>query len=153
MKQFPILSSRMAGRAAFSLFAIMAGAFAAPAQTAHAAANPASPAVEVFTDAGRFQLANAQGAAVYDLSAPKRLADALSRGLPANPQQAQAVATERFAAQKQAFVDAYAGHVVAMRYGIIKIPAVVFNRGEAVVYGLPDVAEAAAIYRRWKGGP
>jgi integrating conjugative element protein (TIGR03757 family) len=113
-------------------------------------AGPASPLVEVFTDTGLFPLANTQGAKIYDLSAPKRLADALSRGLPGDPRQAQAEAAGRFAAQKQNLAEAYAGHAQAVRYGLAKIPAAVFNQGEAVVYGITDVAEAAAIYWRWK---
>lgn len=107
--------------------------------------------VEVFTDSTLFRLPHAGGAAVYDLSAPRRLADALGQGLPQNPAEAQAAAAARFEAAKQRLAAAYRGHALAAHYGIAKIPAVVFNRGEAVAYGLADPAEAAALYRRWKG--
>ena len=135
---------RPPSRAAIGLLAGLAAAFAAAAQS--------NDTVEVFTDATRWPVADAPGAKVYDLSEAKRLADALGRGLPRSPQAAQAMAAERFAAQKQNLAAVYAGHAQAIRYGITKIPAAVFNQGEAVVYGVADVAEASGIYRRWKEG-
>ncbi len=109
-------------------------------------------AVEVFTDSTAYWLANAQGATVYDLSAPKRLLDAMGLGLPKNPEQAKAIAAGRFNAGKPGLAAAFGGHALAVQYGIAKIPAIVFNRGEAVAYGLTDVARAASLYRQWRQG-
>jgi integrating conjugative element protein (TIGR03757 family) len=109
-------------------------------------------AVEVFTDSAAYRLANAQGAAVYDLSAPQHLLDGISQGLPKNPETAKSIATGRFNAGKPSLAAAFGGHALAMRYGIAKIPAIVFNHGEAVAYGLTDVAQAARLYRQWRQG-
>ena len=111
-----------------------------------------SAAIEVFTDSTLYPMANAQGATVYDLSAPKRLLDAMSLGLPQNHEQAKSIAAERFNAGRPSLAAAFGGHALAMRYGIAKIPAIVFNHGEAVAYGLTDVAQAARLYRQWRQG-
>ena len=108
--------------------------------------------IDVFTDSTAYRLVNAEGAAVYDLSAPQRLLDGISQGLPKNPETAKAIATGRFNAGRPSLAAAFGGHALAMRYGIAKIPAIVFNHGEAVAYGLTDVAQAASLYRQWRQG-
>lgn len=105
---------------------------------------------EVFTDSGIYRLANAQGAVVYDLSAPNRLNLGLDSGLPRNQEAALAMAKARIASNSETIRSAYAGYGKAAQYQIAKIPAVVFGHGEAVVYGATDVAEALTLYRRWK---
>ncbi len=110
----------------------------------------AGEAVEVFTDPALFPLAHAEGAAVYDLSAPRQLMGRLGQGLPRDPGQAKAVAAGRLAEHRQRLAAAFGGLALATQYGIAKIPAAVFNHGEAVAYGITDMAEAATLYRRWK---
>lgn len=104
--------------------------------------------VEVFTDNSLYPLANAQGTLVYDLSAPDRLN--LGPGLPQNRQAAAAMAQARASANIEAIRSAYAGHGKATQYRIAKIPAIVFNHGEAVIYGQTDVGLATGFYNRWR---
>ena len=44
---------------------------------------------------------------------------------------------------------AYRGRLRAAELGVDRLPAVVFD-GEAVVYGVTDLAEAVRLYRRWQ---
>jgi integrating conjugative element protein (TIGR03757 family) len=108
------------------------------------------PAIEVFTDATRFKVTSAGAATVYDLSAPRRLAADLGRGLPRDPAAAEAIARARIADAAGSLRAAYEGPTRALRYGLAKLPAVVFGEGRAVVYGVTDVAEAIRWYRRWQ---
>jgi integrating conjugative element protein (TIGR03757 family) len=117
-----------------------------------AARADAIPAIEIFTDATRFPVMHAGTATVYDLSAPRRVEADLSRGLPKDPGAAAAVARARFAGAAGSLRSAYAGPAKALQYRLTKLPAVVFDRGAAVVYGVTDVAEAMRFYRRWKEG-
>jgi integrating conjugative element protein (TIGR03757 family) len=89
---------------------------------------------------------------VYDLSAASRVLDSLGRGLPGDHKAAAAIASSRLAASAGALRTAYAGHAKAAEYGIEKIPAVVFDGGSSVVYGITDLQEALRIYRRWEAG-
>lgn len=135
-------------RAAATLALAAALAMAACVLSTRAAR--AGEVVEVFTDPALFRLAHAEGAAVYDLSAPRQLMGWLGQGLPRDPGQAKAVAAGRLGEHRQRLAAAFGGLALAAQYGIAKIPAVVFNHGEAVAYGITDVAEAAALHRRWK---
>jgi integrating conjugative element protein (TIGR03757 family) len=116
--------------------------------------------VEAFYDENT-RLLNTQQAervafvSVYDLSAPERLERQLSKGLPSDPDAAKQIANDRFKEGgnklKFAFRDAYEGQMKAMSYNIEKVPAVVFNGGQAIIYGVADVNKAIAIYRK-RGG-
>jgi integrating conjugative element protein (TIGR03757 family) len=106
--------------------------------------------IEVFTDATHFPVTRAGPATVHDLSAPRRLEAALGQGLPRDPTVAEVLARARIAGAAESLRAAYAGPAQALRYRLAKIPAVVFDRGAAVVYGVPDVAEATRLYQRWK---
>lgn len=108
------------------------------------------PRVEVFTDPARCPITSAGSATVYDLAAPRRLEAELSVGLPRDPAAAEALARARIAAAADALRAAYTGPTQALRYRLTKIPAVVFDRGAAVVYGVTDVAEAIRLFQRWK---
>jgi len=95
---------------------------------------------------------------VYDLGAPKRVARALGAGLPGNPEQAQTAMRAKVNAMgmdeiKRRFKSAYAGLVQALNYRIERYPAVVFDRGDAVIYGVTDLSEALRQYRDWRPGP
>jgi integrating conjugative element protein (TIGR03757 family) len=78
------------------------------------------------------------------------MAMALGQGLPRDPTVAEVLARARIAGAAESLRAAYAGPAQALRYRLAKIPAVVFDRGAAVVYGVPDVAEATRLYQRWK---
>ncbi len=112
--------------------------------------------VEVFTDPALFPvtLGNAGVAvAVHDLSAQQKLLDELGQGLPgSNLALAKEMAANRLDAPgfRQRLADASAGAMLASRYGIAKLPAIVFDRGAAVAYGLTDVSQAIQLYLHWK---
>jgi integrating conjugative element protein (TIGR03757 family) len=108
------------------------------------------PVVEVFTDTTRFPLTGTEDVTVHDLSAPARLPRLLSQGLPRDPRAAEAIARARLQGAGPELREAYAGWAQAHAYGITRIPATVFDRGAAVVYGVTDVGEARALYRRWR---
>ena len=123
-----------------------------------AAAGDGPREIEIFTDPG--YPVTGVGAAresgitvtVYDLSAPKRAARTLGAGLPANLEQARAIVLERVNAigaeeMKRRFKNAYRGQIQAVRYRLERYPAIVFDRGRAVVYGMTDAVEALRQYR------
>ncbi len=92
---------------------------------------------------------------VYDLTAGDRMADAMSNGLigPDNnalkqvQQRIAAIGRKQFEAQlKQAFQAI----IQSVAYELDRHPAVVFNQGEAVVYGVTDLQTAVDYYQRWK---
>lgn len=112
--------------------------------------------VEVFTDPALFPVAlgnSGVAVEVHDLSAQQKLLDELDQGLPGNnPALAKDMAASRLgtAGFRQRLADATTAALLASRYGIAKIPAIVFDRGAAVAYGLTDVGQAIQLYQRWK---
>lgn len=91
---------------------------------------------------------------LYDLTLPKRLEDKLSKDLPGDPKQAQREAERRVMAGgsslQREIERAYAGTLRATEYKITKLPAVVFNYGDDVIYGVNDLSQAIKIYREKK---
>lgn len=90
---------------------------------------------------------------VHDLSAPERLSQQYLPELPPNPESAKKIAMEFFASEKgQEYQDklkaAYQHKTLLMRYNVQKIPAIVFDEGDAVIYGLTDVEKALTIYQQ-----
>jgi integrating conjugative element protein (TIGR03757 family) len=101
----------------------------------------------------------AQGITVssYNLDAAKALSQSLSAGLPADPEQARQIMLERLHAQGSAalkgrYQDAYQGLMKSLQYGLDRYPAIVFNQGQAVVYGETDLNAALQAYQRWSAG-
>jgi len=117
--------------------------------------------VEVFTDPAMFPVVTGNitttGAGsqiiIHDLSARKRLLDEISQGLPSDPAHAKDMAMARLNAGgfRQRLVAAEVDAALTAQYGIVKLPAIVFDRGAAVAYGLTDVGQAIELYRRWQG--
>ena len=117
--------------------------------------------VEVFTDTAMFPVTTGNikttgigsQITIHDLSARKRLLDEISQGLPSDPAQAKDIALARLNAGdfRQRLVAAEVDAALATQYGIVKLPAIVFDRGAAVAYGLTDVGQAIELYRRWQG--
>jgi len=113
--------------------------------------------IEVFTNA-RYPISGTASASVsiqiYDIDAPDRLEDALSADLPPDPEQAKTIAFKRLndlGAELADMVDqAYEGVTKAMSYELTKIPAVVFDDGVSVVYGISDLNEAIKHYQLWQ---
>ncbi len=91
---------------------------------------------------------------VYDLKAGERHAQALAKGLTGPDQLAlqqvqQRIANigrKQFEAQLQL---AYQAVIKAVAYQLDRHPAVVFNQGEAVVYGVTDLSQAVGYYQQW----
>lgn len=86
---------------------------------------------------------------VYNLDAHRNLEKQLSEGLPVDDmERAREMARQRAAAVSQATWDGlFLGQVNARRWGIDRLPAVVFGNGEAVVYGITDLEEAIGYWR------
>lgn len=108
--------------------------------------------VEVFTDPALFPvtLGNAGAAVeVHELSAQQKLLDELGQGLPGNPSLTKEMAMGRLNTTnlRQRLADTTTATLLASRYGIAKIPAIVFDHGAAVVYGLTDVSQAVQVYQ------
>lgn len=138
---------------ALAAFGILSAALAPPCM--------ALESVDVFTDstvfpvmAGNVSTANTGiHLEIHDLSARQRLLGEISQGLPSDPALAQDLAAARLDAGdfRQRLAAAEADAALAVRYGISKLPAIVFDRGAAVAYGLADVGQAVERYRRWLG--
>jgi integrating conjugative element protein (TIGR03757 family) len=94
---------------------------------------------------------------LYNLDDPKRLLARLGQNLPPNQVMAKAALEQRFAAlgkhtvQAQ-FQSAYQALIKATDYGVDRYPAIVFNHGQVVIYGLTDLKQAWARYRQWRRG-
>lgn len=91
----------------------------------------------------------------FDLELPAQLETQLGEGLPSDPTVAARVARQRLESLGRQplatrFANAYAGLLKALDYGIDRYPAVVFDGGESVVYGVTDLDEALGYYRRWR---
>jgi len=91
---------------------------------------------------------------LYDMNTPERIEDELGHGLPPDPEKSKRILMERMQAigierLKQRFVAAYQGVISAQEYGIDRYPAIVFDDGASVVYGVADLQEALNRYRDW----
>ena len=113
------------------------------------------PLVEAFTASDIPIIPDHQGDSVqvYEIDGIKRFEAQLSRGLPSDADSARRQAIERVAQVDEGRMQRVQGAAVglskAVQYGIDRYPAVVFD-GEAVVYGVTDLAEALHRYRQWQ---
>ena len=93
--------------------------------------------------------------AIHRVDALSALIDAMSAGLPADPERAAAIAKARFEsltdADRRQLEAAAHSENLARQYRLSKAPAMVFD-GRAVIYGIDDVERARAVYRAWRGG-
>lgn len=91
----------------------------------------------------------------YNLDAPQTLLARISQHLPAT-QDAAKRALEAQLHQRgpqslhQQLLTAYQGLSLATQYRIDRYPAVVFEQGRAVVYGVTDLNQALLRYRQWQ---
>ena len=89
--------------------------------------------------------------AVYDLSEPEQIEDRISAHLSNDPLLAQRQAKRILEANGQnimrEFAAAYQGNLKAKEYQLTKLPAIVFNHGQSVVYGELNLAKAIYRYR------
>lgn len=94
---------------------------------------------------------------LYNLDAPKHLIASLSQNLPANQTAAKRTLEQRLQqhgqqALQQQLMTAYQGLSLAMQYQIDGYPAVLFDQGRAVIYGVTDLEQAVHLYRQWQSG-
>lgn len=89
---------------------------------------------------------------VHRLDTFQALSDELSRGLPSNPVLAEQIVQRVFHERKadiQSTAEVHAKVIQkAISYGLTRYPALVFNDGESVIYGVTDLKTALSIYRR-----
>jgi len=118
--------------------------------------------VDVFTDAAhpidnvaavKQALGEQATVRTFHIDAQARLNETLSKDLPADRDKARAIALERIQALDpsrlgRALAETFDGLMLAQRYGIDRYPAVVFDGGERVVYGVVDLREALRLYRQ-----
>ena len=111
--------------------------------------------VEVFTAAGLPVGTDNMGdrVQVFEVDGIERFEAALSHGLPPDRDAARGAALGRIGQLKEGQIrpvrSAASGLCKAMQYDIDRYPAVVFD-GQAVVYGVTDLADAFHRYRGWQ---
>ena len=139
------------------LWVLMAPAIGQARLTRVLPPQPASPqpVIEVFTDA-EHPVVMAPGmrsrVTVYRVDALEDLKEQLAAGLPTHDTQAALREAQhrlqRIAgSQRRALQATGTGLAKAVQYGIDRYPAIVFDQGRAVVYGLTHVDEALGMYR------
>lgn len=80
-----------------------------------------------------------------------RAIDALNFDLEKLPKErAKEEAIKFMTEESERIKEASYGIKLVHDYHVRQIPAIVFNEGEAVVYGASDVRSALSIYERWK---
>lgn len=99
------------------------------------------------------QLGSGASVRYFTIDAQARLDEALSNDLPVDPQQARAIALKRIQALDRPGLakelsESFEGLLLAQRYGIDRYPAVVFDEGKSVVYGIADLREAVRLYQQ-----
>jgi len=129
----------------------LGGALMSPVTlTADEARDPAS--IEVFTTSDRPTGDANTGATIFEIDGLAILDRELSQNLPADPEEAKRLALQRISELgddlRTRAEQAVEGLNRAHRYEIKKVPAVVFDGGQSVVYGLTDLNQAIEIYRR-----
>lgn len=116
--------------------------------------------VDVFTDAAhpmenvaavKQALGGQTTVRTFHIDAQARLNKTLSKDLPADRDKARAMALERIQALdqshlRQALAESFDGLMLAQRYGIDRYPAIVFDGGKRVVYGVVNLREALRLY-------
>jgi integrating conjugative element protein (TIGR03757 family) len=127
-----------------------------------AAEAPAPSRIDILSDAAhpvanvaavQAQLGRATVIRYFAIDAQPRLEESLSKDLPANPEQARAIALQRIQALDRSTLEkelseSVEGLLLAQRYRITRYPAVVFDEGKSVVYGVTDLREAMRLYQQ-----
>ncbi len=92
---------------------------------------------------------------VYNLDDSKRLVEEIGKHLPNNQNAAKNVLQQRFKKMgdkqvKAQFIRAYQAVTLSTQYALTGYPAVVFNHGQSVIYGVTDLNQAVYLYRLWQ---
>lgn len=114
--------------------------------------------VEVFSDRW-VELPAIAGLSVtqYDLSAPDKVKRSHPTKFSADPAIAKQEAHAYFRTPEgQAYItkmrEAHKGKIKSIEYRLEKFPAIVFERGKYVVYGITDLSQAVILYDKHKRG-
>ena len=91
---------------------------------------------------------------LYNLDDGKRMVSQLEANLPKSEQAAKKAMALRIKKMgghvlKKKFSDAFQAIIIGTQYGLTRHPAVIFNHGQAVVYGVTDLTRALTLYRQW----
>lgn len=133
----------------------LAGVLLTLATLAFAQAVAADPRIAVFT-VSALPVSAPPGVPIYQLDALRQIEAELSAGLPSDPDQAMRVAQQRIQDRALAFKDqvtaAGTGAGLALKYGIDRVPAIVFD-GASVVYGESSVERALSQWRHARPTP
>lgn len=91
---------------------------------------------------------------LYNLDDGKRMVSQLEANLPKVEQAAKKAMALRIKKMgdhvlNKKFADAFQAIIIGTQYGLTRHPAVVFNHGQAVVYGINDLTRALTLYRHW----
>ena len=132
--------------------ALMAALVVSVAATATDASPRMPESIDVFTTSDRPVLREQQfQARLYLLDGLNALEHSLSQNLPSDPEKAKAIALKRLSVLEDALQieveNAVEGLSLATSYGLRKLPAIVFDGGESVVYGVDRLDRAIAIYQ------
>lgn len=92
----------------------------------------------------------------YNLDDGKRMvSEQLEANLPKGQKAAEAEMQRRIKkigqpALSKMFNDAFQAVIIGTGYGLTRQPAVVFDHGKSVVYGVTDLSRALLLYRQWE---
>ncbi len=92
---------------------------------------------------------------VLNFDDSKRMIDKLESGLPNNEAAAKQAMQQRLKKMgdetlKRLFTKAFQAVIVGTQHGITRYPAVVFDRGQSVIYGVTNMPHALALYHQWQ---
>ena len=94
--------------------------------------------------------------ALYNLDDPERSLSVFKKSLSqkSSLEQNKAIIMERFnrmdkKALQQKFITAYKGASLSMEQGVSRYPAILFNNGQSVIYGVTHLPRAVEIYNEW----
>lgn len=92
---------------------------------------------------------------LYNFDDGQRMVKKLEANLPIGQKAAEKAMAKRLkkignTSLQAMFFDAFQANVIGTEYGITQYPAIVFDKGQSVVYGETDLPNALVLYRRWK---
>ena len=99
------------------------------------------------------QLGDKTSIRYFAIDAQTQLDETLSKDLSPDPEQARVIALQRIQTLDRSNLarklsTSFEGLLLAQRYGIDRYPAVVFDEGQRVVYGVTDLREAMRWYQQ-----
>lgn len=110
--------------------------------------------VEVFTDAAYpvdVTTSDIVNIKYYHLDSLRKIIYQLNKQLKSvHSYQAYPLAKQLFLHSKAQIRQAYKILLLAKKYQLTQLPAIIFGHGQAVVYGVTDINQALTYYRLWR---